>query len=107
MEIILVIILVCIVFWPWISKWLRTFMMRRAEDSIRRMFGMPTRKEEEKARKRKGNFQRGAAYGEKGERGYSASSRESTGAKIVKDMKMFAEDVDYVEIKDDSDSKGE
>ena len=52
-TIFLILIIVCILFWPWISKWLRGYLARRSEDALRKMMGMPTRKEEEKIRKKR------------------------------------------------------
>ena len=46
----LIIIIILLLLWPWIVKWTKKFMMRRAEDALRRAMGMPSRKEEERMR---------------------------------------------------------
>jgi len=49
MGVFLIILLLLLILWPWISpyvtRWIRMFMARRAEDMMRRMMGMPSRKE--------------------------------------------------------------
>lgn len=71
-------------------------MARRAEDAIRKMFGMPSRKEEERARER---------YQESVRQAQQQQQRSSAGEDIVKAMQQYAEDVDFVEIKEDDISK--
>ena len=98
-TIFLILIIVCILFWPWISKWLRGYLARRSEDALRKMMGMPTRKEEEKIRKkREDRNTRTTSY-------YREDEGLSRGEKIVRDMQEYAEDVDFIEIKED-DPKG-
>lgn len=80
--------------WPWISRWLRGLMARRTEDFLRRMAGMPTRKEEERARKRREK--------EKARRGADSSARRNSpdaGREVVNEMKEYAEDVEFTEVK--------
>ena len=63
------------------------------------MMGMPTRKEEEKIRKkREDRHTRTTSY-------YREDEGLSRGEKIVRDMQEYAEDVDFIEIKED-DPKG-
>ncbi len=93
-TIVLILIILCIIFWPWISRWLRGFLARRSEDAIRKMMGMPTRKEEEKLRrKREEGYRRSSTHKE--------DDNLSRGEKIVRDMQEYAEDVDFIEIRDD------
>lgn len=99
MSILLVLILAVIIFWPWISKWLRGVMARRMEDAIRKMFGMPSLKEE----RRRNNSGRRSGQGGYGRQ--QTRQQESTGSKIVKEMQEYAEDVDFVEIKEETDPK--
>lgn len=87
-----IIILLVVFFWPQISSWIRRFMARRAESVIRRMFGMPSRKEEERARRN---------YQEKTKQTQERQRRENAADDIVKAMHQYAEDVDFVEIKEE------
>ncbi len=79
-----------------ISAWFRTFMAHRAEDAVRRMMGMPSRKEERKARKRAGRERQAAdnVYNS----GQSGRSYSHTNEPII--PKEYAEDVEFVEIRD-------
>ncbi len=92
--ILIIIILLLFFFWPQIVAWLRQFMARRAENAIRRMFGMPSRKEEERARQK---------YQERTKHSEAQQKRETAADDIVKAMQQYAEDVDFVEIKEDTD----
>lgn len=90
--------------WPWISKWIsgwtRRFMARRAEDMMRRMMGMPSRKEEERrARKQqKGSDSRSDSgwkgFGKKHRRHRAPTVRAAT---LLREV---AVDVEFVEIKE-------
>ena len=93
-TIFLILIIFCILFWPWISRWLRGFLARRSEDAIRRMMGMPSRKEEEKMRRKRDE-------GYRQSQSYREEDNLSRGEKIVRDMQEYAEDVDFIEIKED------
>lgn len=87
-----IIILLLVFFWPQITSWIRQFMARRAENVIRRMFGMPSRKEEERARRK---------YHEETRQTQRRQKRENAADDIVKAMQQYAEDVDFVEIKEE------
>lgn len=94
-TIFLILIILCILCWPWISRWLRGFLARRSEDAIRKMMGMPSRKEEEKMRrKREEGYRQSGSY-------RAEDNNLSRGEKIVRDMQEYAEDVDFIEIKED------
>lgn len=88
----------------WVGPWIQRWAMHRQEDMIRRMMGMPTRKEEKKARKQAGKNRkergasrfRQAAAGSR--RGYSASRRSSFST--VHLLQFVAEDVEFTEIKE-------
>lgn len=95
MGIFLVVLLLIIVCWPWISRWLRGFMQRRAEDAFRRMMGMPTRGEERKAR-RKAERAAGAERRSENKRRHHRPARED--AAVI--MKSVAEDAEFVEIRE-------
>lgn len=97
--IFLIILLIIFICWPWISKWFSKFMARRAENLIRRMMGMPTRKEEERARKNEERAQR------KQKSGSSRRNRRDEGNHYARSqaadlMKSVAEDAEFVEIKE-------
>lgn len=51
MGTVLIILIVLALLWPWILKWLRGFMARRAEDMLRKMTGQPTRRQERKMKR--------------------------------------------------------
>lgn len=103
MSIFLIIILLAIAFWPWISKWLRIFMARRAEDMMRRMAGMPSRKEEQRRRKQRQRQQqqrRQSAYPhDRARRDNSQDPEEG-----LRSMQEYAEDVEFTEIKEYSET---
>lgn len=84
----------------WLSPLLQRWMMGKMEDRVRRMAGMPTRKEERKARKKKGASRgRKAADPWESYRTGGQPRRRSS----VEIMQSYAEDVEYVEIKNYSD----
>ena len=96
--IFLLIIIALFLFRHQISAWIRAFMARRAEDMIRKMAGMPTRKEEqrrakEKARKEKAQSSRTA--GRKSNRATTAAPEQAH-----RRMQEYAEDVEYTEIRE-------
>lgn len=90
--IFIIIIILLVFFWPQISVWIRNFMARRAEDAIRRMFGMPSRKEEERTRQK---------YQESVKQAQEQQRKEAEGEEIVEAMRQYAEDVDFIEIKEE------
>ena len=99
--VLLVIFLLLVLIWPYVSKWfgpaLQRWMMGRIEDRMRRMAGMPTRKEERKMRrqaqkKRQGGHAVRDAFRDR----RTGASRRSSGPIIPKE---YAEDVEFVEMK--------
>ena len=100
----IIIVLLIVVFWPWITKWIKGFLSRRAEDAIRRMMGMPSRKEEQRRRKEQEKEQRHNTYTDNA---YSRTERSHEAARrdAVKAMKEYAVDVEYVEIREESHSE--
>lgn len=99
--IILLLFIVLPLLWPkispYINRWIQRFMARRAEDMMRRMAGMPSRKEEERrAREREKRSRR--------ERSSNNSRRSKSATQSAGDMhrsmQEYAEDVEYVEIKE-------
>lgn len=95
MGIFLIFLLILALLWPYIMRLLRRYMAGRAEDMMRRMAGMPTRKEE----RRRARRNRAAASGGNGprqeSRRHSAPSQDA--ASIMKDV---AEDVEFTEIRE-------
>lgn len=88
MAYLFLIILVIVLLWPFLRPYLMRFMSHRAEDMVRRRMGMPSRKEEEKLRKQSQEKRSSRQSGR-----YSAQS----GPIIPHE---YAEDVDYTEIRD-------
>lgn len=102
--IILVVICLC---WPWISRllsrWFSGFMARRAEDMMRRMMGMPSRKEERRANRAAGQSRDSSGASERRESNRRASGgryhrKPRTDAAAL--LKSVAVDVEYTEIKE-------
>lgn len=95
--ILIVVILIITLFGDRISRLIREFIAHRTEDVIRRMMGMPTRKEEKRARKERGNAYKRATTGFS-----DNSSRHGHSAETEKPLipKEYAEDVEFIEIKD-------
>lgn len=95
--ILIVVILIITLFGERISRLIREFIAHRTEDAIRRMMGMPTRKEEKRARKERGNTYK------RGDTGFREdSSRHSYSAETEEPIipKEYAEDVEFIEIKE-------
>ncbi len=104
--IFLIIMAVLWVAWPFVTRWIRAWVMRRlqnkAEDYIRQAAGMPPR-QEAKSRAKKANSRRGGSRQEapqgtaSGRRRASSSYGRRRGPIIPKE---YAVDVEYVEIKE-------
>ena len=98
--ILLIIFLVIVLFRPWLNRWLgpalQRWAMHRMEDQMRRMAGMPSRKEEKKRRKaaRKENGASGRRTAAGGTRMNTTSGRHEP---II--PPDYPEDVEFVEIK--------
>ena len=93
------------IFWPQITRWIHRFMARRAEDMVRKMAGMPSRKEEERRRKQQEKRQRASGSRSNYSRdprsgGYAANPEE-----VVHNMQQYAEDVEFVETKEYSETE--
>lgn len=102
--IVIVVVLILVVFGPLIGRFLGPLLQKWAvgkmEDNIRRMAGMPTRKEEKKARKkaRKEGRKYGNADGWGNTNGAQNVRPRREGPASV--MRAFAEDVEFTEIKE-------
>lgn len=97
LGILIIVILVVSLFGDRISQWFKGFMARRAEDAMRRMMGMPSRKEERRARKEA--QQRAERFHSAG--GHTYNPRRDNGPIIPGE---YAEDVEFVEIKEYSET---
>lgn len=103
--IILILIFLIIVMRPLLEKLLvRTihrWVMGKMEDNMRRMAGMPTRKEEKMAQKRARRREKGGATRfRRAAEGSRNASRRRRPRSTVALLKGFAEDVEFIEIKD-------
>lgn len=109
MVIFLIIVILLIICWPSISRWLRRFLANRTEDYLRKATGMPPRpgSREERRRRRNSGYE-GTADG-----GYSSSTHTSSsrrrrapergyGGPII--PPEYAEDVEFVETKNFSET---
>lgn len=99
----LIILILIVILWPWITKWAKGFMSHRAEDAIRRMMGMPSRKEEQ--RRRKENEKKQAATSQRNRRQAAEQEREADRKEAVRSMKENAVDVEYTEYKEFSQTE--
>lgn len=93
MAIALLILLLLFLLWPTIMRLLRGYMSRKAEDYLRKMTGMPPR--EKSSRKSRSS--------------HSAGRQKGKGDTSVHDdepiiPREYAEDVEFVEIKEYSES---
>lgn len=102
MGVVLIIIIVIFLCWPMIIRWLQRFMARRAEDMVRRMAGMPSRKEEERRRRRQ-EKQTGSTRERYSSSGQARHHRADGGG--LRAMREYAEDVAFTEIKEYSSSE--
>ena len=108
MSIVFVILIVLLVCWPWISRFVTRmvsqFMARRAEDMMRRMMGMPSRKEERRKRRSRESAHK---HGDGGENFYSDGSADAGKRRhrrpaysVAALLRSVAVDVEYVEIRE-------
>lgn len=100
-----IILLILIFCWPWISRfvrgWISRYMARRAEDMVRRMMGAPPRSKEKKRHdKRTETRSQGFKADEYGAGSSAKSYRRGRSAGIAALMQLVAVDVSFVEIKE-------
>lgn len=93
MGVFLIILLILALLWPYIMRWMRGYLMRKAEDRLRQMMGAPPRQEERKQRRQRREDPR---------RGDTRRRRPNPHP--AQAMKEVAEDVRYTEIIDYSES---
>lgn len=102
--IIILIILLLPLVWPYIRRAISSYMMGKMEDRMRRMMGMPTRAEEKKARKEQEKAEKKRE--ERGEpsgfrfRGHTRNHNVGNPAEDLRMMRLYAEDVEFVEIRE-------
>ena len=82
-----------------ISRWLSGFMARRAEDTMRRMMGMPSRKEERRKAKRQSAGD-GFSRTRTGSAGNARRRHRPPTADAATILKSVAEDVEFTEIRE-------
>lgn len=94
----LLILILIFILWPLmrepVSRWFSGFMARRTEDMMRRMMGMPSRKEEKRQNKKR--KERASASQKKTGR----DSGKALKPHPAEMMKSVAEDVVFTEIKE-------
>lgn len=95
MGIALIIFLIILLLWPTIMKWVGRFMARRAEDYLRKATGMPPRPGSRQARREEARKE--SRREARPDRGYY----DPSGPIIPKE---YAEDVEFVETKDFSET---
>lgn len=105
--IVILIILLLPLIMPYIGKWIKGYAMGKMEDNMRRMMGMPTRAEEKRARKEHSRAEHHSHREEErgGSRRYGFRNRgrnHNVGnpAEDIRMMRLYAEDVEYVEIRE-------
>lgn len=101
--ILIVVWLLFIIFRPAITRWTQQFMARRAEDMMRRMMGMPSRKEEQRRKRQASRGSESQADGRQPRGGAGRSSRRyhrSPRYDAADLMRSVAEDVEYTEIRE-------
>lgn len=93
---ILIAIILFVACWPLLRPYVARWMQHRTEDTLRRMMGMPSRKEEQKARKQAEKRTRNASS-----RGARKSGRRYPGSGYGHIIPPeYAEDVEYTEYKE-------
>lgn len=101
--IICVILFLLLVLWPvlrrWIAPFVQRWMMGRMEDQFRRMAGMPTRKEEKKARRQREDAARRFRQAAEEARGKGRARRRAVRSTVYM-LRSLAEDVEFVEIRE-------
>lgn len=104
-ETLLIIIIVIFALGPLFRRWLgpllSRWMMGKFEDRMRRMAGMPTRKEEKKARKKARSRRRGGHPGRARVADEWEDAVRSRRPNPADFMRSYAEDVEFEEIKID------
>ena len=101
MGYIFLFILILVLAWPLWRRWFYSFIQRRAEDTLRKMMGMPSRKEEarrkkaEESRQKRQRASSSASYGRRSSASYYGNSDSSH---II--PPEYAEDVEFSEVRE-------
>lgn len=107
MGYVLLVLFIILLSWPLWRGWFYRFMQRRAEDTLRRMMGLPSRKEEKRRRKAEERRQsRAASEGRQDNPSASSSGQRqrrraytySSSRHII--PPEYAVDVEFTEIKE-------
>ncbi|MCH5214256.1 MAG: hypothetical protein J1E97_03615 [Muribaculaceae bacterium] len=102
--ILIVVIFFLVVIWPLVRRTLgpafQRWMLGRMEDGMRRMAGMPTRKQERKAAKK-----RARAKGGERERVRTGAKSPEAYPSAASFLRTYAEDVEYIEVKSYSETR--
>lgn len=101
--IILVVLFLLIVMRPVLQRWFGPMLQRWAigkmEDRMRRMAGMPTRKEERKARRQARKREQQGAENFRRAAGGRRAGRQQGRSAVGSTLQSYAEDVEFTEIK--------
>lgn len=104
--ILIVIFLLLMILGPALRRWVvplvQNWMLGRMEDNMRRMAGMPTRKEEKKARKRREASKGRGSRSRQRASAYEASSSQAH-REAMNMLRVVAEDVEFTEIREFSE----
>ncbi len=98
MGIFLIIVLLIVIFWPWISRWLQRMALNRMDDYMRRATGRPTRKEERR-RQRAGERSGFGGFGSSRKKEAEKESHRRAVCHPARLMQLVAVDIEFVEIK--------
>lgn len=108
MGTLLLILIIVIFCWPWISRWLRKFLAHRTEDYLRKATGMPPRPGSREERKQQRASQQAYSSNSRSSEAYSRRTRSQRrprhGGKEPIIPPEYAEDVEFVEIKSFSET---
>lgn len=96
MGTLLVVILLIVLCWPMIKRWLARFMARRAEDWLRNAAGLPPRPDSRAGRRAARERERRNTRN--GRAGGRAQQAATSGGPII--PKEYAVDVEFTEIKE-------
>ena len=93
---------------PYIKQWIVRYAQRKFEDRMRAMMGMPSRSEQEKAERRKAREERSDSKRQSSWFDRFGSKKrhhpvDPTG-EAIRMMRLYAEDAEYIEIREYSQS---
>ena len=89
MGVFLIILLILALLWPYIMRWMRGYLMRKAEDRLRQMMGAPPRQEERRQdRQRRDDSRRGDTRRRRSNPHPAQAMKEVAGFKAAADLKI-------------------